>query len=37
LSIAKSAVEANGGTLTLERSDGDGSTFRISVPLSSTS
>jgi heavy metal sensor kinase len=37
LSIAKSAVEANGGTLTLERSGDDGSTFRISVPLSSTS
>jgi heavy metal sensor kinase len=37
LSIAKSAVEANGGTLTLERSGEDGSTFRISVPLSSTS
>ncbi len=32
LSIAKSAVEANGGTLTLERSGADGSTFRISVP-----
>jgi heavy metal sensor kinase len=32
LSIAKSAVEANGGTLTLERSGGDGSTFRITVP-----
>jgi heavy metal sensor kinase len=37
LSIAKSAVEANGGTLTLERSGEDGSVFRISVPLSSTS
>ena len=32
LSIAKSAVEANGGTLTLERSGDDGSTFRITVP-----
>jgi len=32
LSIARSAVEANGGTLTLERSGDDGSTFRISVP-----
>ena len=37
LSIAKSAVEANGGMLTLERSGDDGSTFRISVPLSSAS
>ena len=37
LSIAKSAVEANGGTLTLERSGSDGSTFRISVPRWSTS
>jgi signal transduction histidine kinase len=35
LSIAKSAVEANGGSLTLERSGHDGSTFRISVPRSS--
>lgn len=29
LSIARSAVEANGGSLTLERSGVDGSTFRI--------
>jgi heavy metal sensor kinase len=29
LSIAKGAVEANGGQLTLERSDADGTTFRI--------
>jgi signal transduction histidine kinase len=32
LSIAKSAVEANRGTLTLEKSDAEGSTFRIAVP-----
>jgi heavy metal sensor kinase len=32
LSIAKGAVEANGGRLTLERSGPDGSTFRIAVP-----
>jgi signal transduction histidine kinase len=32
LSIAKSAVETCGGSLTLERSDVDGSTFRISLP-----
>jgi two-component system OmpR family sensor kinase len=32
LSIAKSAAEANGGTLTLEQSGDDGSTFRITVP-----
>ena len=32
LSIAKSAVDANGGTLTLEKSDASGSTFRITVP-----
>jgi heavy metal sensor kinase len=32
LSIAKSAVDANGGTLTLEHSDASGSTFRITVP-----
>jgi heavy metal sensor kinase len=31
LSIAKSAVEANAGTLTLEHSGQEGSTFRISV------
>jgi signal transduction histidine kinase len=37
LSIAKSAVEANGGTLTLEHSGADGSAFRISVPRSSAS
>jgi heavy metal sensor kinase len=32
LSIAKGAVEANGGRLTLERSDSGGSTFRITLP-----
>ena len=32
LSIAKWAVEANGGRLTLEASEGSGSTFRITVP-----
>ena len=32
LSIAKSAIEANGGTLTIEKSDAAGSTFRITVP-----
>jgi heavy metal sensor kinase len=32
LSIARSAVEANGGTLTLEHSGAGGSTFRITVP-----
>jgi heavy metal sensor kinase len=32
LSIAKGAVEANGGRLTLVRSDQDGSTFRITLP-----
>jgi heavy metal sensor kinase len=32
LSIAKSAVDANGGTLTLEKSSDHGTTFRIAVP-----
>ena len=32
LSIAKSGVEANGGRLTLERSDEGGSAFRITLP-----
>ena len=32
LSIAKWAVEANGGRLTLEESEAGGSTFRITVP-----
>ena len=32
LSIAKGAVEANGGRLTLERTGPDGSTFRMAVP-----
>jgi signal transduction histidine kinase len=32
LSIAKSAVESSGGILTLERSDANGSTFRITLP-----
>jgi signal transduction histidine kinase len=32
LSIAKWAVEANGGTLTLESANGTGSTFRITLP-----
>ena len=32
LSIARSAVEANGGTLTLEHSTDGGSTFRITLP-----
>jgi len=32
LSISKSAVETAGGTLTLERSDDQGSTFRIMLP-----
>ena len=32
LSIARSAVEANGGTVTLEHSSEEGSTFRITVP-----
>ena len=32
LSIAKGAVEANGGRLTLEVSDANGSTFRIVLP-----
>jgi signal transduction histidine kinase len=32
LSIAKSAVETSGGILTLERSDANGSTFRIKLP-----
>ena len=32
LSIAKWAVEANGGRLTLEKSEATGSTFRITVP-----
>jgi signal transduction histidine kinase len=32
LSIAKWAVEANGGQLTLENPSGTGSTFRISFP-----
>jgi signal transduction histidine kinase len=34
LAIARSAVEASGGTLTLERTGPDGSTFRLSVPAS---
>ena len=33
LSISKSAVETTGGSLTLARSDQDGSTFRITLPL----
>ena len=32
LSIAKGAVEANGGRLTLEASDATGTTFRITMP-----
>ena len=32
LSISKSAVETAGGTLTLDRSDDHGSTFRITLP-----
>jgi heavy metal sensor kinase len=32
LSIAKCAVEASGGTLTLEETQGPGSTFRITLP-----
>ena len=32
LSIAKRAVEANGGTLTLETASASGSTFRITLP-----
>jgi len=32
LSIAKGAVEANGGRLTLEASSPSGSTFRITMP-----
>jgi heavy metal sensor kinase len=32
LSIAKCAVEASGGSLTLEGTDGPGSTFRITLP-----
>jgi len=32
LSIAKSAVETSGGTLTLEHSDQQGTTFRITLP-----
>jgi heavy metal sensor kinase len=32
LSIARWAVEANGGTLSLERSDSTGSVFRIALP-----
>jgi signal transduction histidine kinase len=32
LSIARGAIEANGGRLTLERSSPGGSTFRISMP-----
>ncbi|HYR91535.1 MAG TPA: ATP-binding protein [Terriglobia bacterium] len=32
LSIAKWAVEVNGGQLTLEKTDGVGSTFRITLP-----
>src|SRR5438093_900272 len=34
LSIAKWAVEVNGGRLTLEKTDGVGSTFRITLPES---
>jgi len=34
LSIAKGAVEANGGSLTLERSDAHGTTFRIRLSKS---
>ena len=37
LSIAKSAVELLGGTLTLQHCGEDGTTFRISLPRSSTS
>ena len=32
LSIAKGAVEANGGRLTLEASGASGTTFRITMP-----
>jgi two-component system OmpR family sensor kinase len=32
LSIARSAVEANGGTLTLAHTTDEGSTFRITLP-----
>ena len=32
LSIARGAVEANGGHLTLQRSDAHGTTFRIHLP-----
>jgi heavy metal sensor kinase len=32
LSIARGAVEASGGTLTLERTSSEGSTFRIALP-----
>ena len=34
LSISKSAVEKSGGLLTLEKTDGNGSTFRITLPRS---
>src|SRR5262249_15149990 len=34
LSIAKSAIETSGGTLTLEQSDEQGSTFRITLARS---
>ena len=36
LSLAKSAVEVNGGRLTLEDSSGQGSTFRIAIPIMQT-
>jgi heavy metal sensor kinase len=37
LSIARWAVEANGGRLTLHRSDASGSTFRLSIPAAQRS
>jgi two-component system OmpR family sensor kinase len=36
LSIAKGAIEAAGGRLTLEASDAAGSTFRIALPRGAT-
>jgi two-component system, OmpR family, sensor kinase len=35
LSIARWAVEAHGGELTLKSKEGEGTTFRISLPLAS--